>query len=142
MRGAAVTCLLVAVALAGCGSISDEDRRVARAVVDAVERNMQAADARDARAYCAGFTEHYLRDRFRGGYATCVRRFRGPAAAIERSPDARYLNADPTGGSTALVHFTLGEGRQLDYVMKLTEAAPGTPRGKRWLIDGRAAPEG
>jgi hypothetical protein len=136
---AAAACSL-AVALAGCGSVSDSDRRVARAVVDAVERNMRAADARDARGYCAGFTERYLRDHFRGGLTTCVRRFKGPAAAIERSGEVRYLNADPTGDRDALVHFTLGEARELDYVMKLTGAPPGAPPGTRWLIDGRAPP--
>jgi hypothetical protein len=106
--------------------------------VDVVERNMTAAEARDARAYCATFTGRYLREHFKGGYATCLRRFRGPAAAIERSGDVRYLNAAPSSDHDALVHFTLGKARELDYVMKLAAAPPGSPRGTRWLIDARA----
>jgi hypothetical protein len=132
-------CLLLAAALGGCGrGVTDGQRGVARAVVDVVERNMTAADARDARAYCATFTERYLRDRFDGGYASCVRRFRGPAAAIARSRDVRYLNADPTSNHDARVHYSLGKARKLDYVMKLTTAPPGSAPGRRWLIDGRA----
>jgi hypothetical protein len=133
-----VLCLLAA-ALGACGrGVTDSQRQVARAVVDVVERNMTAADARNARAYCATFTGRYLRDHFRGGVATCVRRFRGPAAAIDRSRDVRYLNADPTSNQDARVHYSLGKARKLDYVMKLTTAPPGSAPRKRWLIDGRA----
>ena len=130
---------LLAAAVGACGrGVSEGERRAARDAVAVVERNMTAAQARDARAYCATFTEHYLRDHFRGGYSSCVRRFKGPAAAIERDTQVRYLNASPEGARAARVHFSLGKARKLDYVMKLTEAPPGTPRGTRWLIDGRA----
>jgi hypothetical protein len=137
-RLVASLCVLAAV-LGGCGrGVSESQRRVARAVVDVVERNMAAAETRDAPAYCATFTGRYLRDHFRGGYATCVHRFRGPAAAVERSTDVRYLNASPSTDRDALVHYALGKARKLDYVMKLTAAPPGSPRGTRWLIDARA----
>ena len=133
-----VLCLLASL-LAGCGTkTTASDRRVARAVVDVVERNMTAAEARDGRAYCATFTGHYLRDHFKGGFASCLRRFKGPAVAIEGSNDIRYLNAAPTSDRDALVHFTLGKARELDYVMKLGAPPPGSPRGTRWLIDARA----
>jgi hypothetical protein len=99
---------------------------------------MTAADARNAPAYCATFSARYLRDHFKGGYATCVHRFRGPAAAIERSHEVRFLNASPADDHNALVHFTLGKARELDYVMTLDGAPPGSPSGTRWLIDARA----
>ena len=100
---------------------------------------MTAAEARDARGYCATFSESYLRDHFHGGYSTCVRRFRGPAASISTNRDVRYLNADPESGGQVRVHFTLGKGRKLDYVMTLADAPRGSPpAGKRWLIAGRA----
>jgi hypothetical protein len=99
---------------------------------------MTAADARNAPAYCATFTARYLRDHFKGGYATCLHRFRGPATAVERSHDVRFLNASPTDDHDALVHFSLGKARELDYVMKLDRAPPGSPPGTRWLIDARA----
>ena len=111
---------------------------MARAVIPVVERNMTAAEAGDARGYCATFTERYLRARFGGGYAACVRRFKGPAASISGSPDVRYLSVDPEIGDLVRVHFSLGLGRKLDYVMRRTDAPAGTPPGRRWLIDGRA----
>jgi hypothetical protein len=125
----------------GCGGgTTDSERKIGRTVVDVVERNMIAAEGRDAHAYCATFTDHYLHDRFKAGYGACVSRFKGPAAAIERSSDPRFLNAEPLTDTQALVHFTLGKARELDYVMKLTRAPAGSPAGTRWLIDARAQP--
>lgn len=143
-RPAAATLCLVATATAasGCGdSAGAGERAIARATVAVVERNMTAAEARDAAGYCSTFTAHYLHAHFRGGYASCLRRFRGPAASVERSTDVRFLNASPTSSTGALVHFTLGKARELDYVMRLASAPAGTPPGKRWLIDSRAPPE-
>jgi hypothetical protein len=136
----ALAALAAASAVAGCrGSASPTDRRTARTVVAVVERNMTAAEAGDGRGYCAAFTERYLRGHFGGGYESCVRRFHGPAADIDASHDVRYLNADPPSDGAVRVHFTLGIGRKLDYVMKREDAPAGSPPpGKRWLIDGRA----
>ena len=130
-------------AVAGCagGKTTDVERANARKVVDVVEDNMMASERGDAVAYCAAFTEQYLQDRFKGGVATCRRRFKGAPESVLNSSEVRYLGATTVNGSDveASVHYKLGETRGLNYIMKLTTPPGGGPR--RWLIDGRVLPD-
>jgi hypothetical protein len=125
----------------GLGGTTSLERVNARKVVAVVERNMMASERGDARAYCATFTDRYLRDHFRGGLASCLRRFRGAPERLVTSSEVRYLGAVTVAGSDvdASVHYKLGKVRGLDYVMKFTSPPGGGPR--RWLIDDRLLAE-
>ena len=133
----------VAVSASACtgGNTTDLERVNARKVVEVVERNMMASERGDAVAYCASFTERYLEERFKGGVASCRRRFKGAPDSLLESAEVRYLGATTVNGSDvdASVHSKLGETRGLNYIMKLTEPPGGGPR--RWLIDGRVLPD-
>jgi hypothetical protein len=138
-----VTCLCLAAAAAGCGgggNTTDLERANAREVVAVVEGNMMASERGDASAYCASFTDRYLHERFKGGVASCMRRFKGAPDSLVASAQVRYLGAVTISGSDvdASVHYKLGKTRGLDYVMKLTSPPGGGPR--RWLIDNRLLP--
>jgi hypothetical protein len=138
-----VSLCALAAAAAGCtgGRTTDLERANAREVVEVVEGNMMASERGDAVAYCAAFTEQYLRDRFRGGVATCRRRFKGAPESLLNSTEVRYLGATTVNDSDvdASVHYRLGETRGLNYIMKLTTPPGGGP--PRWLIDGRVLPD-
>jgi hypothetical protein len=135
-----LACLCAAAAAApGCGggNTSSLERVNASKVVAVVEGNMMAAERGDAVAYCATFTGRYLDERFRGGVASCRRRFKGAPDSLINSGEVRYLGATTVSGSDldASVHYKLGKTRGLNYLMKLT-TPPGGGR-PRWLIDGR-----
>jgi hypothetical protein len=134
---------LVALTAAGCGNgggATPEKKRIAATIVDVVERNMMAAEAGDATAYCAAYTERYLHKRFRGGTDDCIAKFKGAPDSLRNSVQVRYLGAviEPDDSSLAAVHYKLGKTRGLDYIMRLTELPDGR---KRWLIDDRLVPE-
>ena len=143
-RAAFVAPLLIAVlALAGCGNrggATPEKKRIAATIVDVVERNMMAAEAGDARTYCAAHTARYLDKRFHGGIDACISGFRGAPESLANSDEVRYLGAviEPDDNTLAAVHYKLGKTRGLDYIMKLTVLPNGR---KRWLIDDRLPPE-
>jgi hypothetical protein len=135
-----LACLCTAVAVApGCGggNTTSLERLSASKVVAVVEGNMMASERGDAVAYCATFTERYLDERFRGGVASCLRRFKGAPDSLINSNEVRFLGATTVAGSDvdASVHYKLGKTRGLNYLMKLT-TPPGGGR-PRWLIDGR-----
>ena len=145
MRAAVTVALVaaIAVAAAGCskrGGATPEKKHIAATVVDVVERNMMAAEAGDARAYCAAYTPRYLDERFHGGTDACIRGFKGAPASLRDSDEVRFLGAviEPDDSTLAAVHYKLGKTRGLDYIMRLTELPGG---GKRWLIDDRLVPE-
>ena len=134
---------MLAVALvAGCGGgkTTNLERANARKVVGVVEANMMASERGDAVAYCADFTERYLRERFRGGLAACRAKFKGAPEGLLNSAEVRFLGATTVNGSDteASVHYKLGKTRGLNYIMRLT-TPPGGGR-PRWLIDGRVSP--
>ncbi|HKP92152.1 MAG TPA: hypothetical protein VJT75_19435 [Thermoleophilaceae bacterium] len=138
----ALLCALAAAAT-GCagGNTTDLERSNARKVVNVVEGNMMAAERGDAVAYCAAFTDRYLEERFKGGVASCRRRFKGAPASLTESSEVRFLGATTVNGSDvdASVHYRLGDTRGLNYIMKFTEPPGGGAR--RWLIDGRVLPD-
>ena len=143
MRALALLALVAVAALAGgcnSGKATPEKRQTAATVVDVVEKNMMDAEAGNAAAYCAAYTPRYLRVRYHGGVAACVKRFRGAPARLVNSNEVRYLGAviDPDISTLAAVHYKLGDTRGLDYVMRLTTLPGGR---KRWLIDDRAVPQ-
>lgn len=143
MRAAAVLSLIAALALTGCsnrGGATPEKKRIAATIVDVVERNMMAAEAGDARTYCAAHTERYLEKRFRGGIDACIAKFKGAPEGLLNSNEIRFLGAviEPDDNTLGAVHYKLGKTRGLDYIMKLTELPDGR---KRWLIDDRLPPE-
>ncbi|MFL5781374.1 MAG: hypothetical protein ACJ760_08690 [Thermoleophilaceae bacterium] len=133
-----------AAAVAGCAGshTTDLERANARKVVDVVEGNMMASERGDASAYCAAFTERYLEERFKGGVASCRRRFKGAPDSLLNNTGVRFLGATTVNGSDseASVHYKVGKTRGLNYIMRLT-TPPGGGR-PRWLIDGRVSPVG
>ncbi|MEA2350654.1 MAG: hypothetical protein QOG86_1595 [Thermoleophilaceae bacterium] len=139
---ASILLIAVLTAVAGCGNsggATPEKKRIAATVVDVVEGNMMAAEAGDARAYCAVYTERYLHKRFHGGVDACIAKFKGAPDSLLHSGEVRYLGAviEPDDNTLAAVHYQLGKTRGLDYIMKLTELPDGR---KRWLIDDRLVP--
>jgi hypothetical protein len=128
-----------AVSAAGCGggNTTNLERVNARRVVRVVEGNMMASERGDAAAYCATFTDRYLQERFRGGVASCRRRFKGAPDSLRESSEVRFLGATTVHGSDveASVHYKLGKTRGLNYLM-LRSSPPGGG-SPRWLIDGR-----